>query len=296
LAEGNSQEALPKQSGRRQPISRHPLFPAIVALWFAAPLALGSFALSVSAIETLVLAGHIDSLIPAAAPPLGMTARLALALAFGAIGAVIGWALAKRLAAPNNHTAPQVFKVAEADLGAPVQWPGMAGAAEGFQPSRFEAFAPEPVAPEPITPEPVAVAEPAPLLNPPSLAGDAEDAAPLPLPEPQAIAHAVIEAAPKAAPAATAAQRIAAADLRELSHVELVERLAIALQRRQDLLGTAADEAAEPASGVIQFPDFADRRSARQPLPAAQHRLAPQETEKALREALAQLQRMSGGA
>ncbi|MBW8755643.1 MAG: hypothetical protein JF595_16150 [Sphingomonadales bacterium] len=281
MAEGNS------QLGRRQPISRHPLFPAIVALWFAAPLALGSFALSVSALETLVLAGHIDSLVPAAAPPLGMTARLALALALGFIGALVGWVLARRLAAPKHHTVPQVFKVADADLDASVQWPGMAGAASGFQPSRFE-----PVMPESIAPEPVAAEEPAPLLDPASLAVDAIDA----VPEPLAVGHVVIPAERGAQPASTAAQRIAAADLRELSHVELVERLAIGLQRRQDLLGSAAGKAADPASGVIQFPDFADRRSARQPLPAVQPRLAPQETEKALREALAQLQRMSGGA
>jgi hypothetical protein len=44
----------------------------------------------------------------------------------------------------------------------------------------------------------------------------------------------------------------------------------------------------------VRFPNFADRQHARV-APAAIPTLAPQETEKALRDALAALQRMSGG-
>ena len=100
LAEADGKHANRKRAGR-QPISRHPLFPAIVALWFAALLGTGSFALSTSLLENLVLAGHVDSLVPAAAPPLGVTARLMLALMLGLTGGTIGWFMAKRLAAPK---------------------------------------------------------------------------------------------------------------------------------------------------------------------------------------------------
>jgi hypothetical protein len=275
LAEPDSKQADRQQTGRqrtkrtgRQPISRHPLFPAIVALWFATLIGVGSLALSTSLIENLVLASHIDSLIPAATPPLGATARLMLAVMVGVPGGVMGWILAKRLGSPKQAAGPQVFKVTDADLGA--QWPGVAEA--------------------PTRAEPAAI-EPAPLLDPSSLTHDVEKEAPLPAAE-MAVEQEVIPA-----PSAhTAAQRIAAASLADLSHVELVERLAIALQRREELLGTAPDETAETANPVLHFPDFADRRNARLALPTAQSRPVPQETEKALRAALAQLERMSGTA
>lgn len=265
-----------KQAGRQrgskssQPISRHPLFPAIVALWFAALLGLGSLMLSTALMERLVLASHIDSLIPAATPPLGATARLMLAAMLGVPGGILGWILAKRLAAPKRNAGPQVFKVAETDLASQPQWPG--------------------VAEVPALARPAAI-EPAPSLDPSSLAADLAETAPLPA------AAAIVEQAAIPVPSAhTAAQRITAADLADLSHVELVERLAIALRRREELIGTTAGEAAEAANPVLQFPDFADRRNARLALPAAQSRPVPQETEKALRAALAQLEQMSGTA
>lgn len=86
------------------PISRHPLFPAAVALWFAALLGLGSLAIRASVLERIVLALHLDLVIPAAAPPLGFTARMLLALALAAGGAVAGFLLARRMA--NGPAAP----------------------------------------------------------------------------------------------------------------------------------------------------------------------------------------------
>ncbi len=257
-------EPTSKRTRRRQPISRHPLFPAIVALWFAALLTLGSFAISTSLIERLVLAGHIDSIIPAAAPPLGETARLMLALVLAVGGGAVGWILARRLANPRVKAGPQVFKVAEADLEPMVQWPGTPESAPAVP-----AFVP--AHPDPAPDEaPLAMVMPS-------------------LPAPLLIEHPAIETAPERP---TAAQRIAAAELEDLSHIELVERLAIALQRRRELLGAMPEDDADAASAVIHFPDFADRRGAR---PAAS-RVVPQETEKALREALTQLQRLSGSA
>ena len=90
MAERSSKQANRSKAGR-QPISRHPLFPAIVALWFATLIGMGSLALSTTLVEELVLTAHIDSLIPAAAPPLGTTARLMLAFALGVPSGIIGW-------------------------------------------------------------------------------------------------------------------------------------------------------------------------------------------------------------
>lgn len=261
-----------KQSDRQravqasQPITRHPLFPAIVALWFATLLGVGSLLLRTSLVEGAVVASHLDALIPAAAPPLGTTARLMLAGLLSLPGGVIGWVLAKRLGAPKK-AGPQVFKVAEADLGAD-QWPGVAE-----------------VQASPVAPEP------APSLDPSSLAAVIEEDIPLPAAE-AAIVQEVIPGPRNH----TAAQRILTADLADLSHVELVERLAIALQRREELNGSARDETGESVGPVLHFPDFADRRQARLSPPPAQSRPVQAETEKALRAALAQLDRMSGTA
>ena len=84
-----------------KPITSNPLFPAVVALWFGALFGLGSLAVRPSLLENLVLGSHIDLIVPAAAPPLGITARILLALAMAALGAVLGIVLARRLARPK---------------------------------------------------------------------------------------------------------------------------------------------------------------------------------------------------
>lgn len=246
-------EATHQPARRSPPITRHPLFRATVALWFAALLALGSFALRLSLIEALVIAARVDSLFPAASPPLGVTARLLVAVIFGMTGAAIGWALAAGMARAPDAPAASVFKVADADLDGP-----------RADPDQF-----------------------------PSV--------PVPMPDP--VAHPVeAEIAPEtpaASPAdtpPTAAQRIASADLAELSHVELIERLAIALQRRQEWQAAPVVRA-EDERPAIPLPSLAGLRSARVALAAPAPSLpSPVETEKALRDALAQLQRMRGAA
>ena len=267
LAKRDSKQAYRKGGAAEQAIHRHPLFPAIVALWFAALLGVGSLALSTSLIEALVLAGGIDAVVPAAAPPLGIKARLLLALFLGLAGAGAGYVLARRLAEAKDDAAPKVFKVAEADLDEPLFYVAPKQEDMQFEPDVAVSDAP-------------IVAEAAPDVS-------------QPLPEPQS--------EPKPAPVPTAAERIASADLTELSHVELIERLAIALQRRRARRDTAecveikADQ--DIVGGpVIRFPEFADRRTVRQIPPRPAARVAPQQTEQALRDALNALQRMSGGA
>jgi len=83
------------------PISSHPLFPAIVALWFGALFGLGSLAVRVSLIESLIIASHVDVVVPMAAPPLGMTARILIALFMGMIGIATGAFLARRINRPR---------------------------------------------------------------------------------------------------------------------------------------------------------------------------------------------------
>ena len=86
-----------------KPITSNPLFPAVVALWFGALFGLGSLAVRPSLLEELVLSSHIDLVIPAAAPPLGVTARILLALTMAALGAILGIWLARRLTRPQGE-------------------------------------------------------------------------------------------------------------------------------------------------------------------------------------------------
>ncbi len=90
-----------RQPAKAQPISAHPLFPAVVALWFGALFGLGSLAVRPSLLENLVLQSHIDLILPAAAPPLGITARILLALVMAALGALLGIWLSRRLIQPS---------------------------------------------------------------------------------------------------------------------------------------------------------------------------------------------------
>lgn len=96
-----------KRASADQPITRHPLFPAIAALWLGALFGLGSLAIGPAVIERIVLATGIDKVIPMAAPPLGTTTRILLALVLTALGAGIGVLVARRIAARADAAAPQ---------------------------------------------------------------------------------------------------------------------------------------------------------------------------------------------
>lgn len=91
-----------KQASAR-PVTTHQLFPAVVALWFGALFGLGSLAVRPLLLESLVIKSRIDLIVPAAAPPLGITARILVALVLAAIGAVIGITLARRLSRPKQE-------------------------------------------------------------------------------------------------------------------------------------------------------------------------------------------------
>lgn len=86
------------EGAAKLPVSLHPAFPAIVALWFAALLGIGSLVLPTVLLDRAVAATGLASLLPAAAPPLGMTARAIIALLGALGGAALGIAVARRVA------------------------------------------------------------------------------------------------------------------------------------------------------------------------------------------------------
>lgn len=90
-----------RKASNAKPITAHPLFPAVVALWFGALFGLGSLAVRPSLLESVVIASRIDLLIPAAAPPLGVTARILVALGLSALGSAIGLLIARRITRPK---------------------------------------------------------------------------------------------------------------------------------------------------------------------------------------------------
>lgn len=96
--------AKPQKTKGKLPISRHPLFAPMVALWFAALFGLGSLAIRPALLESAVLALRLDLVVPAAAPPLGFTFRILLALSLFVVGGAIGFILARRIGRP---AAPQ---------------------------------------------------------------------------------------------------------------------------------------------------------------------------------------------
>ncbi|QVM84367.1 hypothetical protein [Novosphingobium decolorationis] len=90
-----------KTKGGKPPISQHPIFPAIIALWCGALAGLCSIALRPAVVEQAILATGLDTLVPMAAPPLGATFRIALALAMTGLGALLGGFLALRIVRPR---------------------------------------------------------------------------------------------------------------------------------------------------------------------------------------------------
>lgn len=92
-------------AGITPPIAAHPAFPAIVATWFAVLLGLGTLVIPGAMLERLVEASGIAAFVPAAAPPLGVTARALCAGVAAAAGMLLGLALARRIAGGHRADA-----------------------------------------------------------------------------------------------------------------------------------------------------------------------------------------------
>ena len=101
---------------RQAPISAHPIFPIVVAIWFAALLGIGSLVLPIAIFERLFALTGISSLISAAQAPLGMTARLMIAFAGAGVGAITGLLIARKVGAAQLSPAGRSrFGSADAD-------------------------------------------------------------------------------------------------------------------------------------------------------------------------------------
>ncbi|MDP3674624.1 MAG: hypothetical protein Q8R44_05965 [Novosphingobium sp.] len=333
----------------------HPWFPKVIGLWFAALFGLCSLALAPDTLERIVTALGIDRIVPAAAPPLGQTARLLLAMGMAGVGEIVGLVIGARLAAAqrpqsvrqreskaseqddgdirpalqvrakdrNSDAPPRKPFLAIDDLGGiddTLRRPPLASEAD-HEPRPFienTALPSGEWAPAVCEAE-AAAAVTTPITHPAEEARDlAVYDAPMeesfraePAPYVAIAPEALPDPVPFAAPAAAVA--VASASLESLGVVQLSERLALALRARRE---RQARQAAVAPSAGLPVPDAIVSGEEPPLAVAAPHpeipvapsptapeefssaatplRLAPEETDRALRAALASLQRISG--
>ena len=97
-------DAKSRIGGAKLPASAHPAFPAVVSLWFAALLGIGSLIVPVRLYEALLTATGITGIIESANPPLGFAARTLIALAATVLGAALGFMAARRLIGSQGYS------------------------------------------------------------------------------------------------------------------------------------------------------------------------------------------------
>ena len=90
-------------------------------MWFGALFGMGSLALRAQTLESAVRALHIDLVVPAAAPPLGFTARLLVAVVFALGGAAVGFVLARLVAARTSRNGARPTAARPARPGKPTR-------------------------------------------------------------------------------------------------------------------------------------------------------------------------------
>lgn len=227
------------QTLRRPSLNR--ALPIIGAVAGGLVAAAGVMLSSGDALETLVSDTGIATLIPMAAPPLGATARVAIALGAGALVAAILWSSLYLLVGPGgvfagvrrredgvpvirradaHPDAPPRKPMSAADLGTPLMEVGVAGSADGV--ARDERTIPAdldlPLAaydPKAMRPVPMEPARPVAQLAPPTMVAPVIEmsstatpetfvTAPVPEPvEPPIVEAAVVEVPVVAAPEPT---------------------------------------------------------------------------------------------
>ncbi len=118
----SNHDQVPRHQGQRSaskaPISSHPAFPAIVALWFAVLLGVGSLIVPVVLFERLIAITGLDALVPSAQAPLGFTARMIIALAATGIGIVTGLLLARKTASAQSDLDKSAMPTAKLPISA----------------------------------------------------------------------------------------------------------------------------------------------------------------------------------
>lgn len=189
-------------------ITAHPLFATALSLWTGALTALSLLAVRADLLARLALRWHLDSL-----AMLGLGGRIALAIAAGAGGALLGWLVAKALG-PRGKPRRDARKPALASWLARRRFDHREPRRSPFNIHESLAHAEIMRAERPAPTTPAPPPEPAPPEPAP------------PSPQPAAV---WMNLAPPPGP--SAADRIASGPLEALGSVELVERLAIALQQ-----------------------------------------------------------------
>ena len=91
-----------RNGGNPPPISSHPVFPAIVALWFAALLGIGTLVLPNVLIERMIDTSGLAAFVPALAPPIGFTGKSILASLAGTCGIFAGLFVARQVVASQS--------------------------------------------------------------------------------------------------------------------------------------------------------------------------------------------------
>lgn len=266
------------------PITAHRLFPALVALWFAALLGLGSFVVPASLIERASSAAGLAALVPAAAPPLGLTARLLIAGVMTIVGVVAGLVLALRLRPRPVEVVRRRGAVARTydavEEAEPVQEEAPALDVQADDAPQVRAFDAHPDAPPRrpfvlsddlvLADEPAPIDHDAPRAAEPEIVGEVFEEAEWTEAEGEdqlfCVSEAVATAAPDVAVEIPAASPIASvrvrggaaiadAPLDTLGLVQLVERLALAIDARRAFVGGDGQPAAAPAPAPSAQPE-----------------------------------------
>lgn len=110
---------------RKRPIATHPWFPAALGTWCAAALGLSSLAVPPPLLERIVALSGIAAVMPAAAPPLGETARLLIVLALSSIGEIVGLVVGRSIARRAGRT-PGARRARNSHPDAPLRKPLLA--------------------------------------------------------------------------------------------------------------------------------------------------------------------------
>lgn len=97
-----------KNKINRKPVSAHPLFPTVLALWFAALLGLSCMAVKPALLDVLLFRYGLAALVGYAAAATGVPDQLFLALALSALGLLIGTMAARlvRRLTSRGHAVP----------------------------------------------------------------------------------------------------------------------------------------------------------------------------------------------
>lgn len=127
-----------------KPVTGHPLFPAVVTLWFGALLGLGSLSVHPAALAGWFRQSRIDRVIGMMPPAYDPTARTVMALVLAAAGCLIGLAIARAAARASQlrrHAGHEQVLILPDEL----QWPDEAGAAPTEQEPVLQALVEVPI-------------------------------------------------------------------------------------------------------------------------------------------------------